>query len=130
MTVPILRVARPTGNLPVLLRFYGEGLGLEQLAAFRNHNGFDGVMLGRLQAPCHLEFTHQPGYGAGRTPTADNLLVLCLPRADEWQAAVPLLEAAGIAAMPAQNSCWDHLGRTFEGPDGYRVVLQQAEWKC
>ena len=130
MTVPILRVARPTGNLPVLLRFYGEGLGLEQLATFRNHNGFDGVMLGRPQAPYHLEFTHQPGHGAGRAPTADNLLVLCLLRADEWQAAVQRMEAAGFAAVPAHNPYWDHLGRTFEDPDGCRVVLQQAEWKC
>ena len=130
MTVPILRVARPTDNLPALLRVYGEGLGLEQLAAFRNHNGFDGVMLGHSQAPYHLEFTHQPGHGAGRAPTADNLLVLCLPRADEWQAAVPRLEAAGFAAVPAHNPYWDHLGRTFEDPDGCRVVLQQAERKC
>ena len=130
MTVPILRVARPTDNLPALLRFYGVGLGLEQLAAFRNHNGFDGVMPGRPQAPYHLEFTHQPGHGAGQALTADNLPVLCLPRADEWQAAVQRLEAAGFAAAPAHNLYWDHLGRTFEDPDGYRVVLQQAEWKC
>ena len=130
MTVPILRVARPTDNLPTLLRFYGEGLGLEQLAAFRNHNSFDGAMPGRPQAPHHLEFMHQPGHRAGRAPMADNLLVLCLPRADEWQAAVPRLEAAGFAAMPAHNPYWDHLGRTFEDPGGYRVVLQQAEWKC
>ena len=130
MTVPILRVARPTDNLPALLRFYGVGLGLEQLAAFRNHNGFDGVMLGRPQAPHHLKLTHQPGHGAGRAPTADNLPVLCLPRADEWQAAVPRLEASGFAAVPAHNPYWDYLGRTVEDPDGYRVVLQQAEWKC
>ena len=130
MTVPILRVARPTDNLPALLRFYGEGLGLEQLAAFRNHNGFDGVMLGHSQAPYHLEFTHQPGHAVGRAPTADNLLVLYLPDAAHWQAAVQRMEAAGFAAVPAHNPYWDHLGRTFEDPDGYRVVLQQAEWKC
>ena len=34
MTFPILRVARPTDNLPALLRFYCDGLGLQQLAAF------------------------------------------------------------------------------------------------
>ena len=130
MTVPILRVARPTDNLPALLRFYGEGLGLEQLAAFRIHNGFDGVMLGHSQAPYHLEFTHQPGHAVGRALTADNLLVLYLPDAAHWQAAVQRMEAAGFAAVPAHNPYWDHLGRTFEDPDGYRVVLQQAEWKC
>jgi len=26
------------------------------------------------------------------------------------------------------NPYWDKKGRTFEDPDGYRVVLQNAEW--
>ena len=56
---PILRVARPTDNLPELLRFYRAGLGLQQLASFTAHNGFDGVMLGHPQAPYHLA-VHPP----------------------------------------------------------------------
>ena len=128
MTVPVLRVARPTDNLPALLRFYQDGLGLSQLAAFTAHNGFDGVMLGHPRAPYHLELTHQPGHRVGRAPTADNLLVFYLPEADEWQRAVQRMVAAGFAAVPSYNPYWDENGRTFEDPDGYRVVLQQAAW--
>jgi GNAT superfamily N-acetyltransferase/extradiol dioxygenase family protein len=128
MTTPILRVARPTDNLPALRRFYCDGLGLQQLSSFTAHNGFDGLMLGHPQAPYHLEFTHQPGHTVGRAPTADNLLVFYLPDAAEWQAAVQRMEAAGFAPVPAYNPYWDAQGRTFEDPDGYRVVLQQAAW--
>ncbi|HEX8505803.1 MAG TPA: VOC family protein [Hymenobacter sp.] len=126
--VPTLRVARPTDDLPALLRFYCDGLGLQQLAAFTAHNGFDGVMLGHPQAPYHLEFTHQSGHAVGRAPTLDNLLVFYLAEANEWQAAVRRMEAAGFAAVPSHNPYWDEHGRTFEDPDGYRVVLQHAAW--
>ena len=128
MTFPTLRVARPTDNLLALLRFYCDGLGLEQLCAFADHNSFSGLMLGHPQAPYHFEFTHQPGHLAGRAPTADNLLVFYLPEVAEWQAAVQRMEAAGFAPVPAYNPYWDAHGRTFEDPDGYRVVLQQAAW--
>jgi len=126
--VPILRVARPTDNLPALLRFYRDGLGLSVLTSFTAHNGFDGITLGHAHAPYHLEFTHQPGHAVGRAPTADNLLVFYLPEAAEWQAAVQRMEAAGFAFGPSYNSYWDQQGITFEDPDGYRVVLQQAAW--
>lgn len=34
MPIPTLRVVRPTDDLPALLRFYCEGLGLTQQAAW------------------------------------------------------------------------------------------------
>jgi catechol 2,3-dioxygenase-like lactoylglutathione lyase family enzyme len=125
---PHLRVARPTDNLPAVVRFYQEGLGLEILGSFTDHDGFDGVMLGVPGGPYHLEFTHAHGHAAGRAPTADNLLVLYLPDPDDWQAAVARMAAAGYAPVPAFNPYWDRQGRTFEDPDGYRVVLQNAAW--
>ena len=128
MAFPTLRVARPTDNLPALRRFYCDGLGLQQIGSFTAHNGFDGLVLGHPNAPYHLEFTHQPGHIVGRAPTADNLLVFYLPDADEWRAAVQRMEAAGFAPGPSYNPYWDAQGLTFEDPDGYRVVLQQAAW--
>jgi catechol 2,3-dioxygenase-like lactoylglutathione lyase family enzyme len=77
--VPTLRVARPTDKLDAVVHFYRDGLGLAILYHFENHEGFDGVMLGRKGAPYHLEFTHAKGHKAGRAPTADNLLVFYLP---------------------------------------------------
>jgi len=123
-----LRVARPTDDLAAVVRFYRDGLGFEVLSEFRGHDGFDGVMLGRKGAAYHLEFTHKAGHAAGRAPTADNLLVFYLPDEAAWAAAVARMRTAGYEPVPAFNPYWDRAGRTFEDPDGYRVVLQNATW--
>lgn len=123
-----LRVARPTDDLAAVVAFYRDGLGFEVLAQFADHEGFDGVMLGRVGAAYHLEFTRKAGHTAGRAPTADNLLVFYLPDEAEWRAAVARLERAGHRPVAAFNPYWDRQGRTFEDPDGYRVVLQHAAW--
>jgi catechol 2,3-dioxygenase-like lactoylglutathione lyase family enzyme len=124
-----LRVARPTDRLVEVVRFYQDGLGLERLDSFEDHEGFDGVMLGLPGAPYHLEFTRQHGHRAGRAPSADNLLVFYLPDAQEWRSAVDRMLATGYASVPSFNPYWDRSGRTFEDPDGYRVVLQNAAWR-
>ena len=74
-----LRIARPTDNLAAVVAFYRDGLGFEVLGEFRDHDGFDGVMLGRQGAAYHLELTVGAGHRAGRAPTADNLLVFTCP---------------------------------------------------
>ena len=124
-----LRVARPSDDLAAVVAFYRDGLGFEVLSEFQDHGGFDGVMLGRAGAAYHLEFTRKAGHTVGRAPTADNLLVFYLPDEAEWHAAVARLEKAGYGSVPAFNPYWDRHGKTFEDPDGYRVVLQQASWR-
>ena len=125
-----LRVARPTDHLDEVVRFYVAGLGLDELGSFEDHDGFDGVMVGVAGAPYHLEFTRQHGHAAGRAPTKENLLVFYIPDAQQWQAAVDRMEAAGYAAVVSFNPYWDRDGRTFEDPDGYRVVLQHGAWSA
>lgn len=124
----ILRVARATDRLDAVVRFYVEGLGFVQLGSFADHEGFDGVMIGIPGADYHLEFTHQRGHSVGRAPTRENLLVFYLPDKTEWEAAVERMQTAGYAPVVSLNPYWDRHGRTFEDADGYRVVLQNAEW--
>lgn len=123
-----LRVARPTDQLDEVVRFYTDGLGLRVLFSFEDHDGFDGVMLGHPDAPYHLEFTRKRGHTAGRAPTADNLLVFYLPDSSHWEQAVARMRGAGYEPVPSFNPYWDRSGVTFEDPDGYRVVLQNASW--
>jgi catechol 2,3-dioxygenase-like lactoylglutathione lyase family enzyme len=123
-----LRVARPTDDLEAVTHFYRDGLGFEVIASFTDHAGFDGVMLGHSGWSYHLEFTHQAGHPVGRAPTADHLLVFYLPDVTVWSAAVQCLMDHGYAPTPSYNPYWDVRGKTFEDPDGYRVVLQQAAW--
>ena len=127
-TLPILRVARPTNDLEMLLHFYGEGLGFEILGRFSDHDGFDGVMLGHRNAPWHLEFTRAHGHTAPRAPSEDHLLVFYLPDRTEWEAGVRRMNAAGYMPIASFNPYWDRTGATFEDADGYRVVLQNAAW--
>ena len=74
-----LRVARPSDDLVSVTKFYRDGLGFEILSEFKNHDGFDGVMLGHKGAAYHLEFTRKQGRKAGRAATEEHLLVFYLP---------------------------------------------------
>ncbi len=109
--------------------FYRDGLGFEVLGGFEDHEGFDGVMLGHRDAGYHLELTHQRGHRVGRAPNAEHLLVFYLPDAEAWRRLVARLEAQGHEAVPSNNPYWDRRGKTFEDPDGYRVVLRNAAWE-
>lgn len=124
-----LRVARPTDHMEEIVRFYRDGLGLEVISSFDDHDGFDGVMLGRNGAPYHLEFTHKRGHEAGRAPGPDNLIVFYLPDNAVWQQAIDRMFAAGYDSVPSFNPYWDVKGKTFEDIDGYRVVLQNSAWR-
>ena len=123
-----LRMARPTNDLDPLVRFYRDGLGFTVIGGFRDHAGYDGVMLGRPGAAYHLEFTRRAGHPAGPAPSADHVLVFYLADRAVWEAAVARLEGLGYFPVPAENPYWDRHGKTFADPDGYRVVLQQAAW--
>lgn len=126
---PTLRIARPSDNLHALLPFYTDGLGLEVLFHFHDHDGFDGIMIGQPGWPYHLEFTQCHRHAAGRAPTKDNLLVFYYPEVAAWGQAVQRMANAGFLPIAAFNPYWDRLGCTFEDPDGYRVVLQNDEWR-
>src|SRR5690349_1744147 len=86
-----LRVARPTDDLEGVLKFYRDGLGFDVLSEFKNHDGFDGVMLGRKGTAYHLEFTSKRGHRVGKAPSEDNVLVFYLPDEAEWRQAVDRL---------------------------------------
>ena len=123
-----IRIARPTRHLEALVNQYRDGLGLERLGGFEDHDGYDGVMLGRPDCPWHLEFTAHAAHAQGAPPNDEHLLVLYVPGHHAWLAACAQAEAAGFIAAPAANPYWDRAGRTFVDRDGYRVVLQEGTW--
>lgn len=127
--IPHLRVARATDHLDEMLRFYRDGLGLAVVGDFRDHEGFDGVMLGLPGAGWHLELTREHGATAGRAPGKENLVVLYLPEEGAYEAAVERMKRAGYEPVPSHNPYWDRCGATFEDADGYRVVLCNRGWE-
>lgn len=46
-----LRIARPARNPETLVQQYAAGLGFERLGGFRDHDGFDGAMVGAADLP-------------------------------------------------------------------------------
>jgi catechol 2,3-dioxygenase-like lactoylglutathione lyase family enzyme len=124
-----IRIARPVSNLERAEAMYGEGLGLDVLGRFENHQGFDGVILGSAGLDYHFEFTFCRTHPVPPTPTGEDLVVFYLSDAEAWQAACVRMIDAGFRQVRSFNPYWDSHGRTFEDADGYRVVLQNADWK-
>jgi hypothetical protein len=98
------------------------------LFRFEDHDGFDGIMMGREGDPYHFEFTSKHGKIAGRAPSEDNLLVFYYPDLADWRVAVQRMHDQGFVPVRSFNPYWDREGVTFEDPDGYRIVLQNASW--
>jgi catechol 2,3-dioxygenase-like lactoylglutathione lyase family enzyme len=126
---PHLRIARPVRDLARARAMYIEGLGLRELASFEDHDGFDGVMLGRDGAGWHFEFTACRAHPVAPAPTPEDLVVLYLPDESAWERACVDVLAAGFRPVASFNPYWDARGRTFADADGYRVVLQNSAWK-
>ena len=129
MHSPHLRIARPVSDLARAESLYRHGLGLEVVGRFEDHQGFDGVMLGIPGGPYHFEFTRYRAHPVAPAPTPEDLVVLYIPSAGEWQSACAKMSAAGFSRVESFNPYWDAHGRTFEDADGYRIVLQNAPWR-
>jgi YycE-like C-terminal domain/YycE-like N-terminal domain len=107
---------------------YCRGLGLYVVGSFENHDGFDGVMLGVAGSHYHFEFTRSRSDPVVPTPTAEDLAVFYIPDLSEWQTACANMLAAGFKQVKSFNPYWEARGRSYEDPDGYRIVLQNAQW--
>jgi hypothetical protein len=123
-----LRIARPVTDVERAANMYCQGLALRTLSGFRDHDGFDGVMVGFPGADYHLEFTRSRRHPVTPSPTAEDLLVFYYPSQSEWHVACESMDAAGFQGVSSFNPYWNVRGRSYQDPDGYRVVLQQAAW--
>ncbi len=107
---------------------YCRGLDLRIVGSFENHDGFDGVMLGNADAGYHFEFTRCHTHPVAPSPTPEDLVVFYFPEEAGWTTRCTAMVEAGFKQVASFNPYWDRCGRTFEDPDGYRIVLQQAGW--
>lgn len=124
-----LRIARATNDLNATAQMYQQGLGLSVLCSFRDHAGFDGIVLGHTSAQYHFEFTQEKGAEAPRSPSSETLVVFYLPEPGEWERTKTQMLKADFKEVPSHNPYWDQNGVTFEDHEGYRVVLCNRIWK-
>jgi hypothetical protein len=57
--------------------------------------------------------------------------VFYLPAERGWEAAVQSMENVGFGAVKSANPYWDAegKGKTYEDPNGWRVVLWREDWR-
>lgn len=103
-----IRIARPTGQLDEIIRFYEEGLCLKRIGEFSQHNGYDGVMFGLPHADYHLEFTQYEGESTAPILHPDSLLVFYVPNADELAAITSKLKHMGYQEVESENPYWSN----------------------
>lgn len=123
-----MRIAKPVSNLERSFLMYSQGLDLQKIAEFNNHDGFNGIMLGRNDISWHIEFTVCQHHPVQPSQTEEDLLVLYYPHKEEWESTCARMVEAGFNAVSSFNPYWDVNGRTFVDPDGYRVVIQNKAW--
>src|SRR5688572_13766794 len=121
-----VRIARPTDQLEKVVKFYSEGLGLNILGSFEDHEGYDGVMLGLPGFPYHLEFTSHKNGSPCPAPSKDNLLVLYIPDKTAINAIENRLKSMQYDPVEPENPYWKANGITFEDPDGWCLVLMNT----
>lgn len=118
-----VRVARPTDQLAQVTAFYRDGIGLDIIAHFEDHAGYDGVIFGMPDASYQLEFTQHRAGSPCPAPTHDNLLVFYIAEQATIDAIVQRLHQMGYDPVPPENPYWQGKGLTIPDPDGWRVVL-------
>jgi len=122
------RFARHTNNLEQLKSFYIDVLGLEILGGFENHNGYDGIFIGKPNENWHLEFTKSNetvSFNFGE----DDILVFYPNTKLEFELIHQNLKANEVQTIKAKNPYWNENGKMILDPDGYRIIISNLKIK-
>lgn len=122
------RFARHTNNLVQIKSFYIDILGLELLGGFKNHNGYDGVFIGKPNENWHLEFTKSDEIVTFNFGEED-ILVFYPNTKLEFELIHDRIESNSIKFIDSKNPYWNENGKMILDPDGYRVVISHLNTK-
>ncbi len=118
----ILRVARHTNKLEELTSFYVAVFGLKVLGYFKNHDGYDGIFLGKENLDWHLEFTTSKDSGSG-SPGEEDLLIFYARKQEEYDNIVKNISTLKLKMHEPLNPYWKKNGILVKDPDGYGVII-------
>jgi hypothetical protein len=122
------RFARHTNDLEQIKSFYIDILGFELLGGFENHNGYDGVFIGKSNENWHLEFTKSEEIVLFHFNEDDNL-VFYPNNKMEFDFILNKIQSKKIEFIKAKNPYWNENGKMILDPDGYRVVISDLKIK-
>ena len=120
------RFARHTNNLVQIKSFYIDILGLELLGGFKNHNGYDGVFIGKPNENWYLEFTKSDEIVTFNFGEED-ILVFYPNTKLEFELIHDRIESHSIKFIDSKNPYWNENGKMILDPDGYRVVISHLK---
>lgn len=120
------RFARHTNDLEQIKSFYIAILGFELLGAFENHNGYDGVFIGKSNENWHLEFTKTKEVICFDF-REDDILVFYPESKMEFDLLINILQSHEIEFIKAKNPYWNENGKMILDPDGYRILISDLK---
>ena len=118
----ILRVARHTNRLKELKNFYINILGLSDMGSFSDHDGYDGVFIGKPGLKWHLEFT-QTTEKAKHAFDEDDLLILYPTNPYEITTILDTVKRNNLPTYLPKNPYWQTNGIMIKDPDGFGVII-------
>lgn len=116
------RYARHTTNLKNIEDFYTSILDFEVLGKFENHDGNDGIFIGKQNQNWHLEFTTSKEFPTQKFDE-DYLLVFYAENEAEFQKIEENITKNNIEKRFPKNPYWQENGIQIADPDGYRIMI-------
>ncbi|SHK10249.1 VOC family protein [Epilithonimonas mollis] len=124
----IFRYERHTQNLEKLIGFYTKVLDFKVLGDFKDHNGYDGVFLGKDKENWHLEFTQDSNIPKSQFDE-DDILVFYPETLEEFQKIISNLESHKVPILQPKNPYWKENGICFEDCDRYKIIVSDIRIK-
>ena len=118
------RYARHTTNLEKIKNFYTQILGLEILGTFENHNGYDGIFLGKQNQNWHLEFTVSNEI-PDRIFDEDDLLVFYPEKLKDYLLILEQISKKNIPTFEPKNPYWKENGILIKDPDNFGIIISK-----
>lgn len=116
------RYARHTNNLQAIIDFYTVVLNFEVLGSFENHDGYDGVFLGKEGLNWHLEFTSDNSETIHHF-NEDDALVFYPTSKEEYSNIVANFACNKINQFEPKNPYWRIHGIMVKDPDGCPIMI-------
>ena len=122
------RFARHTNNLEQIKSFYIDVLGFQLLGGFENHNGYDGIFIGRANENWHLEFTKSEEI-VHFNFNDDDIIVFYPKNKIDFDLIMNKIQLQNIDFIKAKNPYWNENGKMILDPDGYKIVISDLKIK-
>ncbi|NHN26811.1 VOC family protein [Flavobacterium jejuense] len=111
------RFARHTNNLETIKSFY-----IDILGGFEDHDGYDGIFIGKPNLDWHLEFTKSKElitFNFGE----EDYLVFYPKTIQEFENIKAKLTKKKIILNTSKNPYWNENGMLVNDPDGYAIII-------